>query len=482
MQPSSRIACVVGLVLFVLSVWDAQNVEAFPLVVAFLSATYVATLCGVLAKRNAVPCFLVVVLFALAYFPDLVSGLTRGIQIAPFTASPDSVLMALGALLTLLSVIVAVTLRMETSSTLRGAIHTLVHIVDGGRTGARLEVLFALTALAAVIAFGTGTWTNYSSVATTRIGGFRLELLYHPLLFAGVSVAGRRMGRTLVAPTLRWGSLMRWGIVWSSFLVLLFLLQSRRFMIFALALSAIDPVLHIIQTPNARRGIGMRLAVNATIGGLLLGGMLIGSSWWRDFGIRGVGSWGEISGTAEQVTEARSVNTGALAQSLSDRLRYLWIDAISIQYQPNFQQTSDLTDVLLSTVVTAMPALLLPEKARTQLLTCESAFSQLNVSYDLSCTATSEAIIYGGLIGFIVVVVFVAIATGFANVAYAHASDTGLILACCMLMQVTAIESSAFPIVFGMRTILILGGLLGIGTWCSQLVSPSRRSLSPANS
>lgn len=419
------------------------------------------------ASQRLIPALVIVILFGLAYAPGSLDAMSFGMANSATTlpTSPEHVQAAILLLVLFLVVTTAIAVWVANRVVLVRVANSAIGWVGGGARSFAIAA-FAFFAVVTLVAFRSGFWSAYGGDSShAQSGGFRLELLYSSLLVAMFSLAGRHLGYRLWEASLSPARILVRLVPWLALLALIFIQQSRRWMATALIVTGADPLLAVIQGNLKGRLPMMRLAIAGVTAIVLLVGLFLGSALWRESAQEQRSSqWDEQITNTVRGMGTRSVEVDSATRSAAERFTYLWIDSIALDYADRSLGVGDIYDVLYSSLVTATPGVILPDKYEHPLIRCESAFAMLGVEYDLACTPITEGIMFGGVGGFCLVALLFGIGVGFACLVYRQGSDAGLVLSCVMLIPFAEIECGGFPVFLALRGLLITGGFLALAT------------------
>lgn len=386
-------------------------------------------------------CF--VALFALAHGATLGDGVQFGLARNGIFVQPASVRFA--ALMDCLFVLGATLVSLIAQRRSRA-----LPLAKGPQARSFLAAFLIVFAACAAAAFASGAWTGWSGIGpqAQATGTVRLELLYAPMLFAASSLGvfyvvsssqRRRWQLARIAAALGLG-------------VLLFVLQSRRIM-FSCGIVA---ALVILMSPRTTRHVLRSRAATVTrvvlVGVLLLSG-LVASAGWRMAASRGDLSL--ASGLTSSVSAVLNPSDFD-ADTVEERLTYLWVDSMSVEARDRGEITLDPLAALQTSVLFALPSMLYGSKWQVEPVTCESSFAARGIDFDLPCTPTTEGYAAGGVVGVLLAAIlwglFIALCDWLVR-CHAHgARMVGLL----MFTPVTTIETGLFPMVQGARAALIV--------------------------
>ncbi len=439
------LALAFGLALLVVSFpWKTGGLTG-----SIVSPLWSAALAGLVAwslLRGMVLIALVPALFGMAYAPYLGDHLELGVARLGAIATPMSVLTAVVLLVLFLSLVVLGAMACEILLSHWWPRQPLGSEYARTRDHVALALLTMLFVASFYSAARTGFWTYYGvGREVQQVAGMRLELHYPQLLFALMAILVTARRSTLV-----WISL-------TVLALLLFLLQQRRLMIAATALFVLEPLVGQ-QRASATAGDATRSAsdgVRNKWANVLLAGALVlgfaGSAAWRSGATSDLGTFERVQAASttfqrEGATERRK---------FEDRFTYLWIDALSVEYGSRLRFS--LGEAAAGTLARATPGVLFPDKLSIPDHTCENAFRRIGFSTDLPCTATSEGYLAFGVWGVILVALIWAPFLGVASYWYRHASTGARLCGLLLFSPLIDVETQAFPIVRGVRLLLIFG-------------------------
>ena len=299
----------------------------------------------------------------------------------------------------------------------------------------------------------TGFWTNYGGgrqLGRVR-GGFRLELLYEPLVAVGFLHAAVPMRRESIRSRL--GRMMTIAAP-LAIAVLVFMVQQRRVMVVCAVAWMFMAASGAGHATKLRAG---RLALSGLLVGALLVGAVFASATWRGHvsGERGAHRTKAIDRLTHTVTSAVSDDASFSKGRLAERFTYLWIDALAIEHRDHLVQLS-LVDNLRREIAVATPALLYPGKFSVPQMSCEQVFARIGVrNRDLACSAPAEGQLSTGLgaVAFLALLwgAFLGLATWLVRRRSALLALLGLVL----FLPWIDIETGAFPMIRSLRLALL---------------------------
>ncbi len=421
---------------------------------------------------------LMVVLYAAAYAPGLGNALASGL--APrqqvLGAMPESVE---GALLLYAVFVGAVLFSTRVFVSLwQRILPKRAAVAFAEETNLRSVWLALLTVLGVSLAvsFVIGTWSAYGTKGSdvSRDGTFRLEFLYDPALFATFGLAISELQATRAEEDRRISSRTLWGIVLlTSFL--LFMRQIRRMMLAALGLG----VLELLDSAVLMRRLAASPARSLALGALIAStsfGVIIGSAAWRrsanEFATNSVTErLGDLQNRMGNTTETLNV--------ARERLTYLWLDSVTYENAPMLDGLLDLEELFTRTIITSVPGMLFRSKYKYPQPTCENAFERLGVETDLPCTAQSEGYLAAGFLGVLVVGVAFGLMISLADVLRWRGGALGILTALHIILPLTVLETSAFPLVWSLRQTLLGMSTIAVLTAMFSTVSGQRLKVLP---
>ena len=387
-------------------------------------------------------------MFAFAYIPGSVGAATHGPS-GLLPASPDSAILALIVVNPFLAASFGVAdmafaglRRFEPPQALRERAGTIA-----------LLVLLAATLAAALT---SGFWSYYGGSSVEQLGGFRLEVIYLDTVIAVVLLCARKVFRS---PNVIRGRPMVWLAIGAFAFLLLFVMQSRRYMLFAVGFIILDVWLTY---RRRRQSMGLRAWIVGLSALFVTGSAFYASYVWRattlDNPDRGVLT--AIVETGRGVVEGEA-SRDDLVSATSSRLTYLWIDSVAWEYRGRLQAPFSLGDAFLDTVMRATPTMILGSnlKERSEMVNCDGYLSQLGIDEDIPCTAVSEVVLSDSIVGGLIVVALQGIALGFGLWLTRAKGDMSSALGFIVFAELSIIESSAFAPVLIARQLLIVAGI-----------------------
>ncbi len=440
-------------VLVVEAFWNAPTLAGLDVLAPLLFCAATAFLLWISLRRNDVILAVFTAQLGFAFAFESVLGAHVGIESSGLRASPASVTTALLVLIAFVSLVTFVAIWV--GSRLR---RKFLRSHGPPPIGARLQTIAAAVLFVASLAaaIGTGTWTAYGGgpddLAT---GGIRLELVYPHLLIAMLILAWGRVGYQVFGA----GRHVTKWVVFAILFALAFALQGRRylitFLLFALFGSVDSPRIARLVIGRQRRVLGLMALVTATV----VAGTFASNAWRSS-----VSASGAPLNVPERLEDiySRGLTGTEGSASLKDRMHYLWLDAASIEFEEMLDGSISLSRMLLSSLVTATPGLLYPDKydvgGKSVVETCEVAFEKIGVRDDLPCTPEAEAFLAAGPMG----VLLVAVAWGIALAAISVMFDSRRFLLRLLALEgflaLGIIETSAFPMFLAARNMIIVGG------------------------
>lgn len=446
--PDSRVLSMIrlatfGLVLVMAFPW--RTFDSWSLVTAFMWAITAAFLVTFALQQQLLMTVTVMTGFVLAYSQGLGDALADGIVIAGSGARPEWILWALGGLALFLGVMLI------SASAMRRGFTRFVRVPDplGQRARTALDIaILAFVFATLVAALATDSWsfwgTGGEGGAAPASGGIRLELAYPSALIAlvghavvtsdGLGLFGRRR-------------YVRYGVGALAF-ALLFLLQSRRLMIAAGLIVAIQWLLTTDLRRMSRVWLAARLASLVAVVAVLA----LASLGWREATREDTVDVGERIGRA-----FGSLGSDEGFESFESRLTYLWFDAITYELHDDQGADLDVADLFVSGVVRAIPSVLLSTKDDTAEVRCETATDGYGLPEDMPCTPTSEGFLVAGLWGVILAGILWGAFLGLGDLAVARGPGLVNVFAWLALMPLLVLESGLFAFVGALR-----GGVIGL--------------------
>lgn len=335
-----------------------------------------------------------------------------------------------------------------------------------------------LLAASFAISLATGTWSAYGAEHSlgSRDGMFRLEFFYDPALFGAFGLTTTRLSREYSLPPAQRGR-TRWLWMFLSVVVLLqFTRQIRRMMLASIVYAVVAV---IDELPLAQRLLRSpsRLLAGALLLATVMAGVLVGSNVWRrsatEFSTNSIGQ--RVADLSGRISETSAED---LSQD-RDRLTYLGLDAATIENQAQLSGAFSLDDLFLRTVIVNTPGMVLRSKYLYPMQTCETAFLRLGGDTDLPCTPQSEGYLAAGLVGVVVVALSWSLLLAFATALYRQGGSLALVGAMHLILPLTSLETSAFPIVSALRIAALGCGAIALLAALSQMLRGSQLRVLP---
>lgn len=447
-----RLAALVaaGFAVFTFALAVPSSGELQPLAWAVMFSVLTAGLLYLSLVSGLLLSSLIIVLFTFAYSYGLGDAVSLGISRYRMPTSGDDV--SSGVLLLLLF-LGCMTAAAGASRALFRPLLARGHQPTAATARWEHALLYGLLLLVGftfVFAVSTGAWSMYGAERPERLGGIQPEQLYPSSLFAAAVVLGRSLyGHYPSLNSNRMRALCLAALVVVG--LLLVALQSRRFIIALIVLNGLLALQHL-----SRSGLKIsprRVALLAALVIPLLAGVQYVSLAWRyssnSFTTNSVGK------RLADVTDVLAAGDYVDDRDQTERLTYLWMDAAAIRYETLIPEAITLTDAFLTTVINITPGLLLPSKYQYPVVTCETAFSALDITDDLPCTPISEAYIAWGTRGVILIALLWGLFLAFAEVLVVGRGILSTVIASQCALVLMTIEASAFPMVVGFRMIAL---------------------------
>lgn len=451
---------VLALGLFVLTALGGNHPSLDAAAFAFGASLYTGLLVWLLLRKDMVPGALMVILLALAYVPstwDAISvGFARtelhatdvGLRYAMFGFLGQMLLTAIGSWIGTKIPVIASLVHPD---------QPILHPEKDERSFIAGFILFLFACLVASIL--DGEWTAYApgdrqAIPLSTPGGFRLSLLYGGCLLGASSLCGLKLLKLRETP-----NRAPWLGLTAVTVVLLFIYQARRFMLAALAMIVL-PQLTAAASKKSEVHVWRGLAA-LTGAAAMVGVLFYGSHVWR------VALHQRSEDTLEHLKGMIETQVGAeeTIDNIRDRLNYLWMDAVALELGTRTSSPDLLIQSFMSGVASSVPGMLYPEKYKWEAVSCESLFTFRGRLGDLPCTALGDGILLGGLMGIFWVSVCWTLAVAVAESFYAAGTASGAVLSASMLGVLTVIETSAFPIIWGLRSLVLFSSFLAPLAW-----------------
>jgi hypothetical protein len=223
--------------------------------------------------------------------------------------------------------------------------------------------------------------------------------------------------------------------------LLVFMMQQRRLIVACGILAVLANACPTVA--GARR----RWLAPVTVAAFLAIGFGL-SNTWRTIG--DASATEHLTRTTTRFAEAPIVGIA----SVRERLAYLWIDGMAVQYGDRLDLS--IYDALVAEVAINVPHALYPEKFSVPKADCETSFRPLGFRVDLPCTATAEGYLALGPFGVMLLAASWGLVLGAAGYFAAHGRATARLAGFYVFAHFIDIETGAFPVVRGLRVLLLL--------------------------
>jgi hypothetical protein len=447
-----------ALALFIFTALNSDH-ESLEAAASVLGMSILAgTLFWLLLRRDIAPGALMVALLAFAYIPSIWDAVAFGFSRTEFIVTAEGLKLAIIALIGQLLLTSGGAWWGIRTPVLASLVHPQQPILHPDQSERSFLIAFIVFLIACLVSsIIDGQWTAYAPGEKTTdflaSGGFRLALLYPSCLLGASALCGLKLA-TFRSRNQLWS--------WLGFtlcvLVLLFLLQGRRFMLASIALMVLPQLGRraVFGHANALRGMIALMAA-----GTILAALMYGSLVWRvALRHRSEDAISHFKGMAEA-----DVGANDTIENIRDRLTYLWMDAVALELGSRANSPDLLLAAFKAAVAGNIPGALFPEKYKWESITCDTLFPVRGQTGDLPCTALSEGVLFGGGLGLFCVGACWAFALALASSFYGAGTASGHVLSAVMLTPIITIETSAFPLLQSLRALVLFASFLAVLAW-----------------
>ena len=333
-----------------------------------------------------------------------------------------------------------------------------------------LQTIVLFSGIVFLGVFQEGSYSLYFDVSMTERakGGFQFGKLYALTLAINLIVFGDHLLMRFVAnKKIKWIEPVWFGAVVSLTLIY----NSRRLMLFVGVTLFIK---YLILAGQHRKRLGSRMVIMSTV---LVLTFAFSATILRDTLKSSYSFDSFLSQLNQDVSTTGTAEINEAAKVMKNRLAYFTTDAFILNMVENgFSVTNNVTDMLLAGLAQQIPALVFPEKYKYSdaRLSCDTYLNFFTLK-DNSCTIFNTVMVFPSAVTKLTVLVFYALAIAIGCALFCSANlflfSMGSVFLWTVCMQIEM--SVVFPILDGLRALIMFSVFLLLIYWALQLVSES---------